>query len=135
MQVTLLLSAGAQIEFFKTAGWKKKKYFAVLSWESEFSDQQLLQLLLLVRQVNAQFGWRDKVFPGALCDHHTCLLVEHGSYLRWGLRYWQILSHLRISTVLKVIGDIAILSQEWKQLQQKVAEVFADAKPPCQKMR
>ena len=89
----------------------------------------------LVRHVDAKFRWRDKVFPRALCDHHTGLLVEHGGDFWWRLGYRQILGCLWVLAALEVVGHVAILSQEGEQLQQEVAEVLTDAKPPWWKMQ
>lgn len=33
--------------------------------------------------------------------------------------------------MLQAVGDVAVLSQEREELQKEMAEVFADAKPPC----
>lgn len=113
---------------------KNKQFFYCFGIGSlNYPSGSRLTACLLVGQVDAQFGWRDKVFPGALRDHHAGLLVEHGGYLWWGFGYWQILGRLGVFAALEIIGDVAVLSQEGKQLQQKVAEVFADAEPPCQK--
>lgn len=90
---------------------------------------------MLVGHVDAQFRWRDKVFSRALCDHYTSLLVEHWSDL-WGrLRNGQILGRLRVLAALEVVGHVAVLSQEGEELQQEVAEVLPDAKPPYRKSR
>lgn len=90
----------------------------------------LTPLCLLIWHVDAEFGWRDKVFPRTLCDYHTRLLVEHGSDLwRWvGSR--DLFGCLRVLAALEIVGHVAIFPQKGEKLQQKVAEVFADAKPP-----
>lgn len=36
--------------------------------------------------------------------------------------------------MLQAVGDVAVLSQEREELQKEMAEVFADAKPPCATM-
>ncbi len=84
----------------------------------------------LVRHVNAELWRWDEVFPGTLCDHHARLLVEHGGDLwRW-LRDGQILGRLRVLAALEVIGDVSVLPQEGEELQQEVAEVLPNTKPP-----
>lgn len=97
---------------------------------SEQQSNQFSSGTRLVRHVDTEFRGRDKVFPGALCDHHTSLLVEHGSDLWWRLRGGQILGRLRVLAALEVIGHVTIFPQKRKELQQEVAEVLADAKPP-----
>ena len=89
----------------------------------------------LVGHVDAEFRRRDKVFPGALCDHHAGLLVEHGGNLGRRLGDRQVLCRLGVVTALEVKGHIAVLPQEGEELQQEVAEVLADAKPPCRNIR
>lgn len=90
--------------------------------------------LFLIGHVDAEFRWRDKVFPGALCDHHSRLLVEHGCDLWWRFRRGQILSCLGVLATLEVVGHVTIFPQEGEELQQEVAEVLTDAKPPCKKI-
>lgn len=90
---------------------------------------------MLVGHVNAEFRRRDKVFPGALCDHHAGLLMEHGGNLwRW-LGDGQILSRLGVIAALEVVGHVTILSQEGKELQQEMAEVLPYTKPPYRNIR
>lgn len=85
---------------------------------------------LLIWHVDAEFRRRDKVFPRTLCDHHTRLLVEHGSDLwRW-FGSGDLFSCLRVLGALEIVGHVAIFPQKGEQLQQEVAEVFADTKPP-----
>ena len=90
---------------------------------------QLLQSFNLVRHVNAQFWRRHKVLPWALCDHHTSLFAEHGSYF-WLVVCRHLHGHLSV-LVVQVVGNVPILPQEGKELKKKLAEVFSDAKPPC----
>lgn len=90
--------------------------------------------LHLVRHVDAEFWRWDEVFAGALCDHHTSLLVEHRRNLwRW-LRGGQLLGRLGVLAALEVVGHVTIFPQEGEELQEKVAEVLADAEPPYKKI-
>lgn len=114
---------------------KNQRQRPLLFWLHDLntSEQQSNQFSSgkgLVRHVDTEFRWRDKVFPGTLCDHHASLLVEHGSDLWWRLRGGQILSCLRVLAALEVIGHVTVFPQKRKELQQEVAEVLADAKPP-----
>lgn len=86
--------------------------------------------MCLIRHVNAEFGRRDEVLPRALSDHHASLLVEHGSDLGGRLRSGKIFGRFGVVAALEVVGDVAVLPQEGEELQQEVAEVLADAKPP-----
>lgn len=89
----------------------------------------------LVGHVDAEFGRRHKVLPGALRDHHARLLVEHGGDLWRRLGDGQVLGRLRVLAALEVVGDVAVFPQEGEELQQEVAEVLPDAKPPWRKTR
>lgn len=84
----------------------------------------------LVRHVDAEFRRWDKVFPGTLRDHHAGLLVEHGGNLGRRLGHGQVLGRLGVVAALQVVRHVAVLSQEREELQQEVAEVLTDAKPP-----
>lgn len=86
--------------------------------------------MALIRHVDAEFGRRDKVLPRALSDHHASLLVEHGRDLGRRLRGGKILRRFWVVAALEVVGDVAVLAEEGEELQQEVAEVFTDAKPP-----
>lgn len=61
--------------------------------------------------------------------------MEHGGDLWRRLRDGQILGRLRVVAALEVVGHVAVLSQEGEELQQEVAEVLPNAKPPCKKIR
>lgn len=89
----------------------------------------------LVGHVNAKFRWWNKVLSRTLCDHNTGLLVEHRSDLWWRFRGGQLLSSLGVLTALEIIGHVTIFPQEGEKLQQEVAEVLADAKPPYRKIK
>lgn len=83
---------------------------------------------MLVWHVDAQFGWRHKVFARTLGDHHARLLTKHGRDFRH-LVDGQFLGHLGV-LVVQVIGYVAIFPQEGEEFKKKLAEVFANAKPP-----
>lgn len=89
----------------------------------------------LVGHVNAEFRWWNKVFSRTLCDHNSGFLVEHRSDLWWRFRGRQLLSSLRVLTALEIIGYVTVFPQEGEKLQQEVAEVLADAKPPYRKIK
>ena len=86
----------------------------------------------LVGHVDAELGRRDKVLPGALRDDHARLLVEDGRHL--GRRRLRRDGHVLLEVLtapLEVVRHVAVLPQEGEELQQEVAEVLADAEPPC----
>ena len=83
----------------------------------------------LVRHVDAQFGRRHKVLSRTLCDHHACLLAEHGGDFGRLVR-GHLLGHLGV-LVMQVVGDVPVLPEEGEQLQEELTEVLAYAKPPC----
>lgn len=84
----------------------------------------------LIWHVDAEFGRRDKVLPRALSDHHSSFLVEHGRDLGWRLWGGKIFGRFWVVAALEVVGDVAVLAEEGEELQQEVAEVLTDAKPP-----
>lgn len=87
----------------------------------------------LVWHVDAQFGWRHEVFARTLGNHHARLLTKHGrdfGHLVDG----KLLGHLGL-LVVQVVGYVAIFPQEGEELEQKLAEVFANAEPPWRKTR
>lgn len=59
--------------------------------------------------------------------------MEHGRDLGRRLRGGKIFGHFWVVTALEVIGDVAVLAEEGEELQQEVAEVLTDAKPPWKK--
>ncbi len=83
---------------------------------------------ILVWHVDAQFGRWHEVFARALGDHHTGLLMKHGRDFRH-LVDGQFLGHIGV-LVVQVVGYVAILPQEGEEFEKKLAEVFANAKPP-----
>lgn len=85
-------------------------------------------LWILVWHVDAQFGRRHKVFARTLGDHHTRLLMKHGRDFRH-LVDGQFLGHIGV-LVVQVVRYVAILPQEGEEFEKKLAEVFANAKPP-----
>lgn len=110
--------------------------FGFMTWTHQYSSPcHISSDTQLVRHVDAEFRRWDEVFPGALCDHHAGLLVEHGGNFWRRLGDGQILSRLRVLAALEVVGHVTVLSQEGEELQQEVAEVLTDAEPPYRKRR
>lgn len=84
----------------------------------------------LIRHVDTEFWRRDEVLPRALSDHHASFLVEHGRNLWRRLWGGKIFGRFWIVAALEVVGDVAVLAEEREELQQEVAKVLTDAKPP-----
>lgn len=83
---------------------------------------------MLVWHVDAQFGRWHKVFARTLGDHHTHLFAKHWSDF-WCLVDGHLFGHIRI-LVVQIVGDVAIFPQEGEKFKKKLAEVFANSKPP-----
>lgn len=104
-------------------------------WNAPVVSPSLVRSERLVGHVDAEFRRRDEVLPRTLRDHHARLLVEHGGDLRRRLGDGQVIDRLGVLAALEVVGHVAVFPQEGEELQQEVAEVLADAEPPCGKIR
>lgn len=59
--------------------------------------------------------------------------MEHGRDLGRRLRGGKIFGRFWVGAALEVVGDVAVLAEKGEELQQEVAEVLPDAKPPWEK--